>query len=184
TGGGAWWTYQVSVKGIVHSQPPRTLAVPRDAPCRVAVLVFATCRERVCGVYGRASCSAAPQATFSPGRRLSRVAASAARATLRCSRRVAPPPTAKRIVSRLKPCDRNRPTLISRSGPVRRLKVSSPSALRAAWLYPSCSANSTGLPRSTPSGTARPNASHSFGNWGATSDHVEELKPTRKETGR
>src|SRR3989441_12200245 len=44
TGGGAWGEYRLSVKGGVNSKPPRTLAVPRDAPCRVAGLVFAACR--------------------------------------------------------------------------------------------------------------------------------------------
>ena len=41
--------YRLSVNGIVNSNPPRTLSIPRDAPCSVAVLVFVTCSDSVWG---------------------------------------------------------------------------------------------------------------------------------------
>src|SRR5262249_44997713 len=41
--------YRLSVNGIVNSNPPRTLSMPRQAPGSVAVLVFVTCSDSVCG---------------------------------------------------------------------------------------------------------------------------------------
>src|SRR5436190_6126064 len=41
--------YLLNVKGIVNSNPPRTLSMPREAPCSVAVFVLVTCSDSVCG---------------------------------------------------------------------------------------------------------------------------------------